>query len=146
MLRNEEPRLLERALQSLSCAPDSTRIIYMFQAEVLLSYYLFHQARKLEGGYHAAAAVSIAVACRLHKIRSTAWSVNRTNTGFSLPPPVDSIEEGERIRGFWTILVLDRCWTVWMQSPSVLIQEASPSMQIDTPWPMDMNSYEQVSL
>ena len=58
--------------------------------------------------------------------------------------PRDATEEGERINAFWTVFVLDRCWSVWMQSPSVLIDETSASTQVDTPWPLDLIGYEQV--
>ena len=137
--------MLTRTLHSLTSALDPTRIIYMLQAEVLLSYYLFYKGRQLEGGYHAAAAVSIAVACKLHKLRSEPWSPSVGTTEYLLPPAIDDIEEGERILAFWNVLILDRCWSVWSQSPSVLIQEASPTMQISTPWPLKMTSYERVS-
>lgn len=144
-LREQELHMLTRTLHSLTSALDPTRIIYMLQAEVLVSYYLFYKGRQLEGGYHAAAAVSIAVACKLHKLRGESWPPAVDNTDYILPPAADDIEEGERIFAFWNVLILDRCWSVWSQSPSALIQEASPSMQISTPWPLKMTSYERVS-
>ncbi|PSR71032.1 hypothetical protein PHLCEN_2v13080 [Hermanssonia centrifuga] len=115
--------------------------MYTLQTEVLLSYYLFHKDRRVEGGYHAAAAVSIVVACGLHKLGSTRA---QGRTGINLPLPRDAVEDGERINAFWTVIILDRCWTVWMQTPSVLIDETSANTQIDTPWPLDMIGYEQV--
>lgn len=136
-----EQQLLSLVLQNLSSDFDPRRIIYTLQTEVLVSYYLFHKDRRVEGGYHAAAAVSIAVACSLHKIRSPRTPLE---SAISMPSPVDEIDEGERINAFWTVFVLDRCWTVWMQSPSVLIDETSATTQIDTPWPLDMAGYEQV--
>ena len=144
-LRQQESQMFDRAVHSLTSSLDPRRIIYMIQAEVLLSYYLFHKGRQLEGGYHSAAAVSIAVACRLHKQRSATWQGVVTHEEVVLPQPVDAIEEGERILAFWHVFVLDRCWSVWSQSPSVLIQESSANMQVDTPWPLKMSSYEQVS-
>ena len=135
-----EQQYLALVLQNLSADFDPKRILYNLQTEVLLSYYLFHKDRRVEGGYHAAAAVSIAVACSLHKIRSS----RNPTAAILLTPPIDEIDEGERINAFWTVFVLDRCWTVWMQSPSVLIDETSGNTQVDTPWPLDMIAYEQV--
>ena len=136
-----EQQLLSLVLQNLTTDFEPAHILYSLQTEVLISYYLFHKDRRIEGGYHAAAAVSITVACSLHKIRSPR---NSPTAAIILPQPVDVIEEGERINAFWTVFVLDRCWTVWMQSPSVLIDETSASTQVDTPWPLDMAGYEQV--
>ncbi|KAF7793506.1 hypothetical protein EIP86_004618 [Pleurotus ostreatoroseus] len=136
----KEQQLLAQVLQTLSADFTPGRILHNLQAEVLVSYYLFHKDRRIEGGYHAAAAVSIAVASSLHKIRSPRGPVGQT---IGLPPAQDAVEEGERINAFWTVFVLDRCWTVWMQSPSVLIDETSARTQIDTPWPLDMAGYEQ---
>ena len=146
VLNQQESQMLTRAIHSLTSALDPSRIIYLLQAEVLLAYYLFHKGRNLEGAYHTAAAVSIAVACKLHKLRSASWPAAAADAdrGVNLPPPRDAIEEGDRILAFWNVLVLDRCWSAWSQSLSVLIQEASVTMQIDTPWPLKTSSYEQV--
>ncbi|THG98268.1 hypothetical protein EW026_g3892 [Hermanssonia centrifuga] len=135
-----EDRLLALVQQNFSSDFHPTRMMYTLQTEVLLSYYLFHKDRRVEGGYHAAAAVSIVVACGLHKLGSTRA---QGRTGINLPLPRDAVEDGERINAFWTVIVLDRCWTVWMQTPSVLIDETSANTQIDTPWPLDMIGYEQ---
>ncbi|KAF7793508.1 hypothetical protein EIP86_004621 [Pleurotus ostreatoroseus] len=148
ILKQQEPQILSRALRSLTATLNPAHVIYMLQAEVLLTYYLFHQGRILEGGYHAAAAASIAVACRLHKIRSVGMAGQAPTTTadvLQLPPPTDSVGEGERVQAFWNVFIVDRYWSVWSQSPSALVQEASPSMQVDTPWPMEMEGYEQVS-
>ena len=148
-LKQEQPLKLAAVLQTLSIDMDPSRIIYILQAEVLVSHYLFHMNRRLEGSYHAAAAVSIAVACRLHKIRSTSGLVmpsgSQNGQEVRLIPPSDSIEEGERIRAFWTVFALDRYWSVWTQSSSVFIMPPTTMTQVDTPWPLEMVGYEQVS-
>ena len=148
-LKQEEPRKLTAVLQTLSADMDPNRIMYTLQAEVLVSHYLFHKNRRLEGSYHAAAAVSIAVACRLHKIRSASWLVappsSPSGQEVQLFPPADDIEEGERIRAFWTVFALDRCWSVWTQSSSVFMVPPTAMTQVDTPWPLEMVGYEQVS-
>jgi hypothetical protein len=147
-LRQQEPRKLAAVLQTLGTDMNPACILYTLQAEVLVSYYLFHKNRRLEAHYHAAAAVSIVVACNLHKIRSATWTFaiagNPTTPEVQLFPPADDIEEGERIRAFWTVFALDRCWTMWTQSPSVFMMTPTAMTQVDTPWPLEMSQYEQV--
>ena len=148
-LQQQEQRKLALVLQTLSGDMDPARIMYTLQAEVLISYYFFHRNRRLEGSYHIAAAVSIAVACKLHKIRSASWVMQHpgapSGQEVQLFPPTDDIEEGERIRAFWTVFSLDRCWTIWTGSSSVFIIKSTVATQVDTPWPSEMEEYEQVS-
>lgn len=140
-----EHRLLSLAVQNLSTALEPNKIIYMLQAEVLLAKYLLHQNQRVAANYHVSAAVSIAVACNLHKIQSATALVAPTAAVITLPPPVDAIEVGERIRAFWTVYIMDRGWTVWTHSSSALLDESSVLTQIDTPWPKELHEYEQVS-
>ena len=147
-LKRQEQQILNRAQQALSTDLGPTNTLYMLQAEVLLSQYLFHHNRRTAGGYHAAAAVSIAIGCKLHKIRSAEWSVapfaNPAIPEVQLFPALDDVEEGERIRAFWTVFALDRCWSVAIQSSSVLAHQGTASTRVDTPWPLEMSWYEQV--
>lgn len=149
-LRAHEPQLLSRVLQALSAATtniDPATMIEVLQAEILMAFYFFNKDRKLEGGYHITAAVSIAVACNLHKIRGTQHGTRATagsGARYHLPPPADDVEEGERIAAFWAVYCLDRCWTVALKSQSVLSRE-DMTPQIETPWPLDSISYEQVN-
>lgn len=140
-----EPQLFSLVLQSLSSHLDPSKIVYTLQAEVLTALYLLHNNRRLAASYHVSAAVSIAVACNLHKIRS-ASIYGAMQSAITLPPPVDDIEEGERIRAFWTVYILDRGWTLWTHASSALLHESSVSTQIDTPWPMEMHEYEQLPM
>lgn len=148
-LQQQEPRKLNLVLQTLSSDVHPDRIMYTLQAEVLVAHYFFHKGRRLEGSYHAAAAVSIAVACKLHKLRSASWVVHAPGSPsgqeVQLFPPADDVEEGERIRAFWTVFALDRCWTVWTNSSSVFMMPPTAATQVDTPWPLEMAAYEQVS-
>ena len=145
-----EQRYLTRALQQI---PTSTALhsdpgsaIYVMQAEVLLANYFFMGNRQLEGTYHTTAAVSIAIASRLHLIRSGRRSRPATEpTAYRLPPPADLLEEGERINGFWTVFVLDRCWSIASGSAPAFTDDESTGTQIDTPWPKDLTSYQTVS-
>ncbi|KAI0078724.1 hypothetical protein K474DRAFT_1593666, partial [Panus rudis PR-1116 ss-1] len=147
-LKAGEARLLERALQAIGAATSDLephKVIDTLQAELLVSLYFFSKDRKLEGGYHLTAAVSIAVGCNLHKLRDPGTSANASalvNARHRLAPPADDIEAGERILGFWILYTLDRCWSVVLKSQSVLTQSYS---SIDTPWPLDMSNYERLA-
>ncbi|EIW58174.1 uncharacterized protein TRAVEDRAFT_47347 [Trametes versicolor FP-101664 SS1] len=144
-VKAQERAYLDRALQHLPTAlPEDPRgAIYVMQAEVLLANYFFDSDRKLEGVYHTNAAVSIAVASRLHTIRSARRSRSTTDAAtYRLPPPVDLLEEGERINGFWTVFVLDRCWAVATGSAPAFTDSESAGTQIDTPWPMELAAYQ----
>ncbi|THH26916.1 hypothetical protein EUX98_g7276 [Antrodiella citrinella] len=65
-----------------------------------------------------------------------------------LPTQQDQItrrigEEGERINAFWTTYILDRGWSVAQGSHA---NDVFLGVQIDTPWPQEMGSYEEGSL
>ncbi|KAI0800333.1 hypothetical protein C8Q74DRAFT_406268 [Fomes fomentarius] len=146
-VRAQEPRYLERALQGITTTTalpdDPSSAIYVMQAEVLLANYFFMNNRQLEGVYHTTAAVSIAVAARLNMIRSSRRSRTAADTTtYHLPTPVDLIEEGERINGFWTVFVLDCCWSIATGSPPRFSDDESTGTQIDVPWPKDLTSYQ----
>ncbi|SJL07724.1 uncharacterized protein ARMOST_11074 [Armillaria ostoyae] len=129
-----EEVFLARALQSTAQELSSShpqRIIQCIQAEVLLAHYFFRKARMLEGRYHTCSAVSLVLSARLHKIRSVEGGGPSV-----LPPPTDYIEEGERIKAFWTVFILDNCWTTADGSPSNFLC-TSPDSRIDLPWPLD---------
>ncbi|KAI3612458.1 hypothetical protein WG66_010051 [Moniliophthora roreri] len=136
-------QLLSQALQEAASTLTSThpnRVMHGIQAEVLLSTYLFDNGRILEGKYHLSTAVSLAIGAGLHQIRS------QQNRSPSLPPPVDPIEEGERINAFWTVYMLSNMWGVAVGSTSSTIFDTNPSSEIDTPWPLDMSEYERASI
>ncbi|KAI0630866.1 hypothetical protein C8Q77DRAFT_1160374 [Trametes polyzona] len=144
-VKAQEQSYLARALQHLPTAlPEDPRgAIYVMQAEVLLANYFFDNDRKLEGVYHANAAVSIAMAAKLHMIRSARRSRTAADTTtYRLPPPADLTEEGERINGFWTVFILDRCWAVATGSAPAFTDDEAAGTQIDTPWPMELGMYQ----
>lgn len=147
-LKAKQSALLNQALQDLPAAmhdSSSAAIVYALQAEVLLSYYFFNNNRKLEGAYHVNAAVSITLACKFQRIRSSRQrSPTSSQATYNLPPPRDAIEEGERINAFWTVFILDRSWAVALGSAPGLTDDDATGTQIDIPWPLDMASYENV--
>lgn len=52
---------------------------------------------------------------------------------------------GERLDAFWTVFTMDRTWAVVLQSPTIISDDDHVGAQIDSPWPLDMESYENVS-
>jgi hypothetical protein len=62
----------------------------------------------------------------------------------TLQEPRDQIKEGERINAFWSVFVLDRCLSVVFGPPLVISDMDAPGMHIDTPWPLEMETYERV--
>ncbi|KAG6906756.1 hypothetical protein DXG01_012259 [Tephrocybe rancida] len=105
------------------------RVIHSIQAEVLLSYYYLKSGKMLEGNHHADAALSLAIANNLHRIRSQGASTQ------VFAPPVDPIEENERIDAFWTVLVLNNHWSTIQESNSMYLPLQNAA--VDTPWPID---------
>ena len=151
MFHNYESSFLSRALQHTANALSGDhpqKVLHALQSEVLLSYYFFRNGRFLEGRYHSSAAASLAISCGLNKIRSASnFAPNLDlvgNHSFMLPVPRDTIDEGERIHGFWTVFILDKCWSVSLRSPSNLTDSDILGTRIDTPWPLDPHDYEQV--
>lgn len=125
-------------------------ILHTLQAEVLLAYYFFRIGRFVEAKCHTAAAVSLALGSGFHRIRSSSLFAASviglsSDTPISLRPPHDNIEEGERINGFWTVFMLHKYITVALEPPSSVCGALeAPGTQLDTPWPLDMNSYSEV--
>ena len=64
--KEAEERQLSLVLRAIGSQLDYSRILDTLQAEILLAYYLLHCNRRVEGGYHIAAAVCIAVAGDLY--------------------------------------------------------------------------------
>ncbi|GJE91607.1 Zn(II)2Cys6 transcription factor [Phanerochaete sordida] len=113
-LRHGEEQRLAAVLQAIPANLDRHRLMDTLQAEVLLAHYLLHCNRRTEGSYHAAAAVSIAVACELHKLP---WADGGGGAGAGAPgSPVDDADGGTRLRAFWTVFALERAWSAWMHS------------------------------
>ncbi|KAF9466556.1 hypothetical protein BDZ94DRAFT_177029 [Collybia nuda] len=146
-LAAHERVFLSRALQhsaSNLTTDHPLKILHGLQAEILLSLYFFQANRLMEGRYHYSAAISIIMSTRMHKIRSMQDSQILPCLSFRdralLPHPIDMIEEGEQILGFWTTYALHNCWSVALGSPMPLGFDAHGT-QVDTPWPLDVNQY-----
>lgn len=153
-LQGQESALLTRALQHVATDLIGThpnKVIHTLQAEILLSYYFFRTGLLLEAKHRAAAAVSLALGSGLHKIRSSNFMIPSTigigphDQAYGLAPPSDSLQEAERINGFWAALMLHKFLTVALEPPAnVCGALEAPGMQIDTPWPVDIDKFEEV--
>lgn len=144
---------LTRALQHTATDMLGThpnKVLHTLQAEILLACYFLRTGRLLEAKVRTGAAVSLALGCGLHKIRSSNLTAPSTigivsDAPMSLQPPLDNVEEGERINGFWSVFMLHKLISVALEPPSnVCGALEAPGMQIDTPWPLDMESYKEV--
>ncbi|KAJ7599192.1 Zn(2)-Cys(6) binuclear cluster domain-containing protein [Mycena floridula] len=134
-----------RAVQATSQAlhpaeGQAPQILECIQAEVLLALYFFRNGRLLEGKYHTGAAVSLALTMGLHKISSASKGFHTIlDSQSSIFPPVDTVEENERINAFWVVLTLNNCWNTVDGSPSAVAYDAATS-RVDTPWPVDLSA------
>uniref|UniRef100_A0A0W0F4X5 Xylanolytic transcriptional activator regulatory domain-containing protein n=1 Tax=Moniliophthora roreri TaxID=221103 RepID=A0A0W0F4X5_MONRR len=152
--RIREQSLLLRALRDTATDLATThpnRLLHTIQAETLLAYYFFRAGNILEAKRHASSAASLVLGCGLHRIRSsTNWSASSSPVSVgpggvtSLPGARDAVEEGERINAFWTVFTLSRNLAVAVElSSEVCGMFDAPGMQVDTPWPLDMESYKE---
>ncbi|KAH9474359.1 hypothetical protein JR316_0012817 [Psilocybe cubensis] len=147
-VKAHEHTYLTRATQQAATAlsgqhPD--RVMQSIQAEVLLATYFFANGRFFEGKYHVTTAVSMVFSAGLHKIRSSApQQQSVTGSSTRLPEPKDSIEEGERIMALWTVLDLDKHWAIALEhTPNFEYSTHPLATKVDTPWPLEMDEFEQ---
>jgi hypothetical protein len=114
------------------------QILQNIQAEVLIAHYFLSQGRFLEAMHRINTAVSLSIGCGLHRL-------NGSNTSaYNLPSPRDSVEQGERVNAFWSILTVHKCWSIILQWPSSVSDILDE--KIDLPWPLDMELYESASI
>lgn len=140
--QNLLPRALHETATAFSNNQHPQRIVHALQSEILLAHYFFACGRFLEGKYHVSAAISISVSSALNKIRTERPVASLLS---SLRLSQDSIEEGERIRAFWSAFILDQSWAVALGAPpNATYPSDAPAVQIDVPWPLEIHSYEQV--
>ena len=146
LVKPNETSYLTRATQEAAMALSGhhpQKVLHSIQAEVLLANYFFLIGRFFEGKYHVANAVSTAVSAGLHKLRSSTSPTTPT----TLPLQHDMIDEGERIICAWNVLNLDKCWAIALDdSPNFEHSTHALAAKIDTPWPLDMEEFERVSL
>lgn len=150
----QEHAFLTRAVQHVSTdllGTHPNRVLHTLQAQVLLAYYFFRTGRFLEAKWQTGAAVSLALGSGFHKIRSANTSTPVTlglmhDTPVYLDAPQTNLEEGERINAFWAVFILHKIITVALEPPTnVCGALEAPGIQIDVPWPLELNSYVDVS-
>jgi hypothetical protein len=144
LLTEQEHAIYDRITRHLQtqlgdAGEDLDKALQMVQAEVLLSTYLFARGRALEANYHVSAAVSMATMYGMHTI------IPQT-PALAGPPgvaAVDPVVEGERIRVFWRVFVLDKCFAVANNSAALIRDD--DRVRVNTPWPLDAEYYGSVS-
>ncbi|KAJ7750730.1 hypothetical protein DFH07DRAFT_1062079 [Mycena maculata] len=146
-----EPVFLKRAQQHISTEISAhtppSHVLHTIQAQVLLATYLFRNKRFLEAEFHANGAATLVLGYQLHKIRSSR-PMEPPLLGVPVlleiypAPPKDSVEEGERIRGFWAVTCLQSNLNIALNSTSGSCVLESPGADIDTPWPLELADYE----
>ncbi|KIY70250.1 hypothetical protein CYLTODRAFT_419979 [Cylindrobasidium torrendii FP15055 ss-10] len=128
------------------------RHLHTIQAEILLAYYFMWTGNFLEARRHSTTALSLAVGCGLHRIRSerlwpqpTLSTSSDDGTLLRLHVPADAVEEGERIDAFWHVVILCKTLSlaVVVDGPTEICgQLETPGFMIDTPWPLDQRHYQ----
>ncbi|TFY66228.1 hypothetical protein EVG20_g4864 [Dentipellis fragilis] len=125
----------------------SHQVVQFIQARVLLAAYYYLVGKAFEGRHQSDAAASLVLISGFHKIRSAQLSPTFPSYVDPIPltlgAPRDQVEEGERINAFWTVFALDRTWAVVFGAPTVMSDSEAFGTQIDTPWPLDMETYER---
>ncbi|KAF8159477.1 hypothetical protein B0H34DRAFT_405912 [Crassisporium funariophilum] len=151
-MHGQEIPLLARAVQHVATdllGSHPNKVLHTLQAEILLAYYFLRTGSLLEAKCRTGTAISLALGSGFHKIRSANVTAPSTiallhDQPFALPPPQDSMQEVERINGFWTVLMLHKFISVALESPAhVCGALEAPGMQIDTPWPIEMSHYKE---
>ena len=154
--RQREDALLLMALRETAVglsAVHPQRYLHTIQADTLLSYYFFHSGQLVEAKRHASSAASLVLACGFHNLGSSNWESQSRSSAIGFGPsgttPMqrsrNSVEEGERIGAFWTVFTLYRNIASAVNPASEICGVFdTPGLQIDTPWPLDMDSYKEV--
>lgn len=147
-------RALHYTATEIGLGATTAHLVHTIQAEVLLATYFFQNNKPLEAEFHTNGAVSLALACDLHKLHSVRSGRSVVGMYHCNPaaevfprPPLDAIEDGERINAFWSVFCLQKHLMV---SGSRISNHfgglEAPGADIDTPWPRDMVGYEAVSV
>ncbi|KAJ7759320.1 hypothetical protein DFH07DRAFT_1023444 [Mycena maculata] len=120
--------------------------IHTVQAHILLSTYFLRNKQFLEAEFHVNGAVTLSLGYHVHKIRSSRPSspplLGAPTSEVFLEPPRDDVEEGERIRAFWTVVFQQNNLIMTLTTANNFGILESPGLNIDTPWPLEINEYE----
>lgn len=142
---HQEDLYLRYVLEALPDALKSTdKLVDVIQASCLLSMYYLANGRMCEGGYHISAAAALAVQAGLNRAQIDPWLPTCYFEDFDLKPVKSSIQECARVLAFWQIFTLDRCWSVFLQRPSIISDGPDARNIITCPWPQEVSDYETV--
>ncbi|KAJ7625786.1 hypothetical protein FB45DRAFT_1060415 [Roridomyces roridus] len=150
-----KPEFLRRALHFISTAEthitpiedNALHSLQTIQAHVLISKYFLVHKRLLVAQVHASNAATLVLGYRLHKLGSPSAMTLQSRTLFediSLRPAQNPVEQGERIRCFWSVTSLQVELNLALasgDSGNACILDSAGS-EITTPWPMQMVEYE----
>ncbi|TDL21887.1 hypothetical protein BD410DRAFT_283360 [Rickenella mellea] len=141
-----------RAINNARNSQDSRIRVQIIQAEALLALFFYSNGRLVEGQYHSAGAVSMALTAGLHCTNpigagsSSSFGNLVPTTTFILPQPHDPAEAAERTRLFWAVYSLDACWSVVSRSPPKIMDSGNQATAIKIPWPVSTNEYQAMYL
>jgi hypothetical protein len=135
-LRAQESTLLSRAVEHTRSDDSDPSLVHRLQAEVLLTYYFLCNGKFLEAMHRLNKCMSLCIGSGLHRQESSLAS-------YPLPPPQDTIELGERLDAFWTVLWLNKAWGVALNWPST--NASLLENEVDLPWPLNGSEYATVS-
>ncbi|KAJ3802957.1 hypothetical protein GGU11DRAFT_386901 [Lentinula aff. detonsa] len=130
-----EPLFLKRAVQFDLSSQQSQHVVHNIQAEILLVAYFLRLGKPSSAMHRLNSAVSLCISYGLHQQAS-----NRPIAALHLPPPRDSIERGERIDAFWSTFLFYKTLAVQERAFSGI--SATMDESIDTPFPVEMSTYE----
>ncbi|THU78196.1 hypothetical protein K435DRAFT_64971 [Dendrothele bispora CBS 962.96] len=155
---NTKAHLLSQALKTTPYILSSNhpnKVLQAIQTHVLLSQYFFINGRFLEGKYHLTMSVSLVLSTGLHRIQSRelehSHHIFSTGSGqlhdsssslnAMLPPMTSALspsryaeEEKEKISAFWTVVILNSCWST-VEGTTSSLAYWKPEFAVYTPWP-----------
>lgn len=137
-LTPHEPVFLSRALYYATQAPSCEHplnVKHALQAEILIANYFFVRGLIPEGKSHIDTATMIATVHRAHKISKISSSEE-----------VEVVEQRERANGFWIAYFFDKCWSIVGGLPSTSPDGLTEETRIDTPWPLEPQSFRNVGI
>ncbi|KAI0032891.1 hypothetical protein K488DRAFT_48857 [Vararia minispora EC-137] len=143
-LSQHESLYLSRATDAFNDAHRGlTKVVDVVQGCCLVALYLLTNGRLSEGSFYLSSAASLAVQWGLHRrVSEVIDSAISLDPSFVLPPPMDSVEQGERNLAFWQVYYLDSCWSPVLQRPRTIEDGRNMMSSITAPWPLEMEEYE----
>ncbi|KAG8987364.1 hypothetical protein FRB90_003383, partial [Tulasnella sp. 427] len=119
------------------------RLLDYLKASNLVTGYLLMTGRYLEAFHQHAGASRLALACRLHKIKTHTYSPDVTSASEPgqqlIPPPTSQMELGDRILTFWSIYTRDKGASI-ITGFAPAIDDCNDG--IITPLPRPLTEYE----